>query len=303
MARSASGDGLRRALRILGRTGRAFVADNISRLGAALAFYTTLAVAPLLVIAVGISGMVFDQAEAREKVIHEIRALAGDQAAEAVQSIERPLESRPGTVATILGFVALVAGGFGVFYHLQGALNSIWRVQATARGGWRAVLRARLFSLATVIMTGFLLLVSLVLSAVLSWLGTRSLEHFDSPVILLQLVSQVFSFVMVTLLFALIFKFLPDRRIDWRHVWLGALVTALLFTVGKGLLGFYLGRAHIVSAYGAAGSLVALLVWCYYAAQIVFFGAEFTRVATVSEGGRNFEELDRSRDEKDADLR
>lgn len=297
MSRSASSffsAPVRRALRVLGLTIRAFSRDKISRLGAALAFYTTLAVAPLLVISVAVTGVFFDDASARENVLHEIRALAGSPAAEALKSIENPAASAPGEIATIISFVALVAGGFGVFSHLQGALNSIWRIPATRSDDWRDFLRLRLFSIATVMMTGFLLLVSLVLSAAFTWLGTRARGYVQLPVAVMQLGNDVFSFVIVTVLFALIFKVLPDRKIDWRHVWLGAVVTAVLFTAGKSVLAVYLGHAHIVSAYGAAGSLVALLLWCYYAGQIVFFGAEFTRVTLVTRGGRNPNALDES---------
>jgi membrane protein len=278
-------------LRILAKTAHAFFADNVSRLGAALAFYTTLAVAPLLVIAIAAAGIFFRDAEVGQRVVGEIQGLVGPQAGAALKSIQNSAVTSTGTVATLIGVGTLLFGALGVFHHLQAALNSIWRVEAPALGGWRELVRARLFSLATVLVTGFLLLVSLVASAALSWLSSQTVAWFGLPVMALQALNNALSFAMVLLLFALIFKLLPDTHVAWRHVWLGALVTALLFTVGKTLLGYYLGRARVTSAYGAAGSLVALLLWCYYAGQIVFIGAEFTRVASLSNGGRDFTRL------------
>ncbi|MEO6995686.1 MAG: YihY/virulence factor BrkB family protein, partial [Lacunisphaera sp.] len=200
--------------------------------------------------------------------------------------------SNTGMIATALSALTLVFGAFGVFRQLQDALNSIWRVKAPASKGWWWFVKRRLFSLATVLVTGFLLLVSLIASAAISWTESRMTGVIELPVALIQIGNLVFSLCIVTLLFALIFRLLPDRTIPWRHVWLGAGVTAFLFTAGKTFLGIYLSRAALASAYGAAGSLIVLLLWSYYAAQIVFLGAEFTRVATLSHGGRDFSPLD-----------
>lgn len=291
-ARVADAPVLRRVLRILGRTGKAFVDDNVTRLGAALAFYTTVAVAPLLVLAIAVAGFFFEETAAREKVIGEIQSLAGAQAGEAIASVQSPTTATAGRSTTAVGIVTLFIGAFGVFHHLQEALNSIWRVKPPASQGWRSFLRHRLFSLATVVATGFLLMVSLIASALLSWIGAQTIARFELPVFALQVTDHVLSFAMVTFLFAMIFKLLPDTPIRWRHVWLGAVVTALLFTIGKSLLGIYLGRASVTSGYGAARSLILLLLWCYYAAQIGFLGAEFTRVSALSRGGRDFSALD-----------
>lgn len=280
----------RRTLGILRETGRAFLQDHVTRLGAALAFYTTVAVAPLLVIAVAVAGIFFDEG-AREKVIGEIQSLAGRHAGEAIEAVQGPARSEGGTWATALSGLTLVFGAFGVFYHLQDALNSIWRVHVAPSAGWRGFLRQRLFSLATVLATGFLLMVSLIASALLSWLSARAFARFELPTLALQIANNLLSAGMLTFLFAMIFKLLPDVEIRWRNVWLGAAVTAGLFTVGKIALGAYLGRATVTSGYGAAGSLIVLLLWCYYAAQIVFLGAEFTRVTTLTEGGRDFTRL------------
>ena len=282
---------IRRSGRILTRTVQAFAADNVARLGAALAFYTTVAVAPLLVLAIAIAGTVFGEGEARLTVIAEIERLAGSQASAAVAAVQSPIATTTGLFATLLGVGTLIFGGLGVFTNLQDALNAIWRVPPRPAKGWWHFLQRRLFSLATVMATGFLLLVSLIASAVLSWLGTETAQHFGLPVFGLQVVNNAISFGVVTSLFALVFRLLPDTRVQMRHVWIGAAVTALLFTAGKTLLGIYLGRASLTSAYGAAGSLLVLLLWCYYVAQIVFLGAEFTRVTALSNGGRDFTPL------------
>jgi membrane protein len=191
----------------------------------------------------------------------------------------------------VIGVATLLFGALGVFRHLQDALNSIWRARPPRLGLW-AMVKHRLTSLAVVLATGFLLLVSLVVSASVSWLATRMLHQMGVTAIYFELSNTFLSFVVITVLFALLFKLLPDTKVPWRHVWLGAVVTAALFTLGKSALGLYLAHAKVTSAYGAAGSLVALLLWCYYAAQIVFLGAEFTRVTTLSNGGRDFSALE-----------
>jgi len=282
---------LRRSGRILTRTAHAFFADNITGLGAALAFYTTVAIAPLLVLAIAIAGTVFSEGEARDQVIGEIARLAGTQASAAVAAVQPPAATASGTFATLLGAAMLIFGSLGVFTNLQYALNAIWRVPPKAVDSWWHFLRLRLFSLATVMVTGFLLLVSLIASAMLSWLGSQTAQRLGLTVLGLQTVNNVISFGIVTSLFAMVFRLLPETRVRMRHVWLGSAVTALLFTVGKTVLGFYLARTRLTSAYGAAGSLLVLLLWCYYAAQIVFLGAEFTRVTALSNGGRDFRPL------------
>lgn len=289
---------LARLHRVVTRTIQAFFDDNITRLGAALAFYTTIAVAPLMVLAIAAAGILFDETTARERVLAEISNLAGSPASSAIQSVQNPAATNTGTIATILSTVTLIFGAFGVFRHMQDALNSIWRIETPPGQGWRWFLKRRLFSLATVLITGFLLLVSLVASAAISWMETRMVGLVELPVGLIQVGNLIFSLGVVTFLFALIFRLLPDRPIPWRHVWFGAAVTAFLFTAGKTFLGFYLSRASLTSAYGAAGSLIVLLLWSYYAAQIVFLGAEFTRVATLSRGGRDFRPLDAPDEQK-----
>jgi membrane protein len=281
-----------RANLIILRTARAFLEDDVTRLGAALAFYTTIAVAPLMVVSVALAGVFFEEAVARQTVVQEIRQVIGEPAAAAVAAIDSPLARPEGIMATVIGGLTLIFGGMGVFYHLQDALNSIWRTRPPHLRFW-AMVRHRLTSMAVVLATGFLLLVSLIMSAGLSWFATRAMNRLGLSVIYFELANTLLSFGVITVLFALLFKMLPDTRVPWRHVWLGALVTAALFTLGKSALTFYLAHAKITSAYGAAGSLVALLLWCYYAAQIVFLGAEFTRVTTLSNGGRDFSGLEK----------
>jgi membrane protein len=205
--------------------------------------------------------------------------------------MQSPTRTRAGAIAAILSLATLIFGAMGVFNHLQSALNAIWRVRPHPEGNWRQFLRRRLWSLAAVFATGLLLLVSLAASAVLNWLGGRIAPHLGLSSLSLDLMNGLISFAVVTFLFGMIFKVLPDRQVPWRHIWLGATVTAVLFTAGKGLLAIYLARADLASAYGAAGSLVVLLLWCYYSSQIVFFGAEFTRVTLLSNGGRSFKAL------------
>lgn len=281
-----------RTRRILHRTAIAFLEDNVARLGAALAFYTTVAVAPLMVLALAVAGVFFEETEARESVLTEIRQIIGRPAAEALGTVQSPLNESEGMTATIVGTVTLMFGAFGVFKHLQDALNSIWRTHAPVRIGFWGMVRRRLFSASVVLATGFLLLVSLILSAALNWMGTHAIGSYQLTARGLESANAALSFLVVTLLFALIFTLLPDTRVPWRHVWLGSAVTALLFTVGKSVMGFYLAHAKAFSAYGAASSLIALLVWCYYAAQIVFLGAEFTRITAMSNGGRDFSFLE-----------
>lgn len=282
----------RRVFRILVRTVQAFVADNVPRLGAALAFYITISVAPLLVLTIAVAGMLFDDQHTRQTVVAEIEGLIGSKGAEVVTAIEPPEEKPSGLIATAVSVATLLFGALKVFKHLRAALNAIWRVREPDEKGFLRIVGHQLFSMATVLMTGFLLLVSLILTAALSWFGGETLGRLELPGYALAAINMGISFTLVMVLFALIFKLLPNTHVRWRHVWLGAGVTALLFTVGKAALGIYLGKASVTSAYGAAGSIIALLLWCYYACQIVFLGAEFTRITDRSNGGRDFAPLD-----------
>jgi len=285
---------VRRSGRIMAKAAQTYLTDNVTRLGAALAFYTTVAVAPLLMLAIALAGTVFTAGDARREVIGEIERLAGSQASAAVAAVQSPAAAT-GLLATTLGLATLIFGVLGVFTNLQNALNTIWHVVPRPTRNWGHFLQQRVFSIAAVMVTGFLLVVSLIASAMLSWLGAQTAQHLGFPALGLEIVNNLISFCVVTVLFALIFQLLPDTQVRMRHVWTGAAVTALLFTLGKTALGYYLGRASLTSAYGAAGSLLILLLWCYYAAQIVFLGAVFTRVTALSNGGRDFAALADSR--------
>lgn len=259
--------------------------DEASRLAASLAFYSLLSLAPLLVILVGIAGFFLGADAARGRIAGELATVVGVEPAQSIQSILASARSpTSGILSTLVGVITLFIGASGVFGELQSSLNTIWQVKAkSGRGIWGEV-KARFLSFTMVLGVAFLLLVSLVLSSVLSAVGTRFSGALPGGEVLWQGVNFVASLAAVTVLFALIFKYIPDAQIQWRDVWLGAAVTAALFTIGKFLLGLYLGKAAVGSLYGAAGSLIALVVWVYYAAQILFMGAEFTSVQARRRG-------------------
>jgi membrane protein len=267
------------AWKTLKQTTSEWLDDNAPRLGAALAFYSVLSIAPLLVIALAIAGAVFGQEAARGELLSQMEGMVGSQGATAIQEmIAHAHKPAAGTIATVLGVVTLLFGAGGVFGQLQDALNTIWDVRPkSGRGVW-GMIKDRFFSFTLVLGTGFLLLVSLVVSAAMHALSEYLVGLMPGAAILGHALNFALSFGATTVLFALIFKFVPDARVAWRDVWVGALLTAALFAAGKFLLGLYLGRGSIGSAYGAAGSLVVLLIWIYYSAQILFFGAEFTQV-------------------------
>jgi membrane protein len=209
--------------------------------------------------------------------------MMGTRGADIVNSLlANAQQPSSGIFASIVAFLILLFGASGVFIELRGALNTIWEVKAKTNAGWKGMLKERLFSFGMVLSIGFLLLVSLLLSAALAFIGKFFEQLVPIPPAVLEAANFVLSFAVIAVLFALMFKFVPAVHIPWRDVQIGALGTALLFTIGKFLLGLYLGKASVGSAYGAAGSLVAVIVWVYYSAQIFFFGAEFTRVYSDS---------------------
>ena len=263
---------------LLGETFAAWSEHKVPRLGAALAYYTVFSLAPLLIIVVAVTSLVFGDQAAQGRIAEQIRGLVGDKGAEAIQAMLQSAgaQKSTGVVATVVGIATLLFGASGVFGELQDALNTIWGVKAKPGQGIVGILRHRFFSFAMVLGIVFLLLVSLVVSAALAALGKFGSGSIPTP--LLHLVDLVVSVAVVTVLFAMIFKILPDVRIAWRDVWVGAFATSLLFTLGKFVIGLYLGKSSVGSAFGAAGSLVVVLVWIYYSAQILFLGAELTQV-------------------------
>jgi membrane protein len=288
--------------RVLNEAAFKWVEDRGQRLGAALAFYSVLSLAPLLVVVMAAAGAVFGEKAASGEIVSQIEGLTGHDGAIVIQDLlthaHRPKE---GLLATILGRITLLLGASGVFGELQDSLNLIWRVEAKPGRNLHALLRDRFLSFVMVFGTAFLLIVSLAISAVLAaaekFLGGL-ITGFD---LVLPALGTLISLSVLTILFATIFKVVPDARISWRDVWVGGAVTALLFTAGKFLFGLYLGRSGIASAYGVAGSLVVLIIWTYYSAQILYFGAELTHVAAKRRGSRtvaarNAELMPQSRD-------
>ncbi len=259
--------------------------DKAQRLGAALAYYTIFSLAPLLLIAIAIAGMVFGREAAQGQIFGQLRGVFGPQAAAGVQEIVKSAaKPKSGTIATVVGIVTLLFGAAGVFGQLKDALNTIWNVEPKKTSGIMTMLKDRFLSFAMVLGTGFLLLVSLVIDSGVAAAGHFVGSRLPGGEALWQGVQLVVSLGVVTLLFALIFRFLPDVHPAWRDVWFGAAFTAVLFVVGKFALGLYLGKSAVGSSYGAAGSLVVLLLWVYYSAQILFFGAEFTQVYARTHG-------------------
>jgi membrane protein len=259
--------------------------DRAQRLGAALAYYTVFALAPTIVLVIAVAAVVLGHEAARDEILLQIHALVGEQGAKAVESlIATARDPGASSKAIGLGLVTLIFGLWGVFGELQDALNTIWGVTPKADRGVLDTIRQRFWSFALVVGTGFLLLVSLAISTWISILTKYFWYLLPLPGPMLEAANFVVSFGVVTVLFALTFKLLPDVEIAWRDVWLGAAVTALLFTVGKLVIGLYLGKSGVASAFGAAGSLVVILVWVYYSAQILYFGAEFTKVWTRRRG-------------------
>jgi membrane protein len=261
--------------------------DKAMQMGAALAFYSVLSMAPLLMIAIAIAGLVFGEEAARGEVVGQMRSLVGTEGAEAIQAmLAHARKPGAGALASLFGIITLLFGASGVFGQLQEAMNVIWKVPDQKINGIVAFLNRRFLSFAMVLGTGFLLLVSLAASALIAAIGAQFGKLWPEWNLLLKFVNLSISFGTITLLFAMIFRLLPDVHVAWIDVWTGALVTALLFTCGKWLIGIYLTHAAVGSAYGAAGSLVVLTLWIYYSAQILLFGAEVTHVCSQFYGSR-----------------
>lgn len=275
------------AFNLLKQTVQEWLQDKAPQLGAALAYYTVFSLAPLILVLLAIVGVIFraDPAGAWDKITQQMSYFLDPSALQVVQDIARKA-SQPGksTIATIIGIALALFGASGVFGQLQDALNTIWGVKAKpARGIW-GFLRNRFLSFAMVAGICFLLLVSLAVEALLKGFSHYVQSVLPGGLVVALAVYLIFDFAAVVLLFAMIFKFLPDVRIQWRDVWIGAVMTAILFGIGKWLLGLYLGSGAAGSAYGAASSLITLLLWVYYSSQILLFGAEFTQVYAARAG-------------------
>jgi membrane protein len=263
-----------------------WVNDRASRKGAALAFYTVFSLAPILILSIAIAGLFFGQEAARGEIFAQVKDLLGSDAAAAIQAMIQSA-SRPGAglIATAIGLVTLCIGATTALAELKDGLDQIWDAPPERTSGFWYFIRKRLLSVGLILSLGFLLLVSLVFSALVSALA-RTWGPADATGLMLQSLNFLFSFALVTLLFAMIYKILPSVHIAWKDVAIGSIITAALFSVGKALIGLYLGNSAVASSYGAAGSVILVLIWVYYSAQIFLLGAEFTKVYAHRYGSR-----------------
>ena len=279
---------LRRLGSVLSKAANAWIDDHAQSMGAALSYYTVFSIAPLLLIAISVAGLVFGQDAARGAVVDQLQGLIGQNGAQAIQDLLKNV-SKPssGIVATVTGIVVLVIGATSVFAELQDDLNRIWQVPTKRKvSSWWAFLRVRLLSIGMIFAMGFMLLVSLAASAAFDAFAAWSTSALVGWEGFAHGVNFAVSFVLTTALFALIYRFMPQATIEWRDVGIGALVTAFLFSIGKFLIGLYIGKSALASGFGAAGSLAVLLAWVYYSAQIFLFGAEFTWAYAHAFGSR-----------------
>jgi membrane protein len=254
--------------------------DEPFQLAAALSYYTLFSLAPILIIAIAVAGLFFGHEAATNQIVHTLQSLVGQESAKAIQEMIQNASSKPktGIISTVLGIGVLIFGAGGVVGQLQSSLNRIWGVTSKPGRGIWSFMWERFVSLAMVLGVGFLLLVSLVITTILTHLTLYIGSLIGGAAIIAYLLDLVVSFGFVTILFAMIYKFLPDVRIQWKDVWIGAALTSFLFTLGKFLIGLYLGTSGVTSSFGAAGSLITVLLWVYYSALIFFFGAEFTQI-------------------------
>lgn len=264
---------------LLRRSFTDWIDDDAPRLGAALAFYAILSISPLVILGVAIVSLVFDRSSAQAHLLSQVQAFVGPDGRHALESmLASGHKTSSGIFATIVGFLTLIFGASGVFGELRSALNTIWKVKPESRSGLWGMVRERFFSFGMVMSVGFVLLVSLLASTALAAMTKFFGSLLPITSVVLGVSNFLVSFAGIAVLFGFILKYVPETKVEWSEVRLGATGTAFLFTVGKSLLGLYLGKASPGSAYGAAGSLVVMVIWVYYSAQIFFFGAEFTHV-------------------------
>ncbi|MBW4537705.1 MAG: YihY/virulence factor BrkB family protein [Myxacorys chilensis ATA2-1-KO14] len=277
---------LKTGIRLLKDTVQEWNEDNVPMLAAALAYYTVFSLAPLLLIAIAIAGAFLGEEAARGEVVTQLQGIVGKPAADAISALidnaNKP--NSGGTIATIISVAILLFGASGVFGQLQMALNIIWGVKPKPGRAVKSFIQSRFLSFAMVLVIGFLLLVSLVFTAVLSLISNYFGNFVPGFLIVGKILNFVISFGVITFLFAAIYKFLPDAKIPWSNLWVGAAVTAILFNLGRFLIGLYLENGGVSSSYGAAGSLVVILIWVFYSAQILLLGAEFTQVYSKYRG-------------------
>jgi membrane protein len=273
---------------LLKEAGNGFIDDKVIKLSAALAYYTVFSIGPTIIIIIYLAGAIYGQDAVQGTVFEELRDLVGAQAAAQIQDLIRNVaQSNRGSFAAVFGTVTLVVGATTVFAEIQDSINDIWGLKPKPKRGWLKMLTNRLLSFSVIVSLGFILLVSLIINGLIETLMDGLKARFpDVTVTVLYIVNLVVTFTIITSLFAIIFKVLPDAIIRWKDVMIGAMVTAVLFMIGKFGITFYISRSDVGTTFGAAGSLVILLVWVYYSAIILYFGAEFTKVYAREFGDR-----------------
>jgi membrane protein len=274
--------------KILKQSSIDFIEDKVLKLSAALAFYTIFSLPAMLIIIIAVSDFFYGRRAIEGTIYNQIADFVGkDAALQIQQTIRSAALSANAGFATIVGLVTLIIGATSVFGEIQDSINTIWKLKAKPKRGWLKILVNRLISFSMVVCLGFFLLVSLLINGIMDAFIHRLTQIFpDTAVFTVYSFNMLLTFIITAFLFAIIFKFLPDAKIRWRHVRAGAFTTALLFLIGKFLIGFYLGHSKLSSAYGAAGSVIVILLWVYYSAMILYFGAEFTRVYAVQSGSK-----------------
>jgi len=267
---------------------KAFMEDRALTMSAALAYYTVFAMAPLLIMLISLASLFYGEDAINRKLFQEINGLVGNQAALQIQDIIRQISlQKNSTFAVILGVITLFIGATGVFIEMQDSINQIWRVKAKPEKGWKKMLINRVLSFSMVISLGFLLIASLIINGLILTLSEQLSQYFpDLTVLVINIFNFGLTFIIISVLFSVIFKFLPDVEIGWKDVRIGAFFTVILFIVGKFLIGLYIEKVGPASAYGAAGSIIVILVWVYYTSAILYFGAEFTQVYSECYGGK-----------------
>ena len=267
---------------------KAFMEDRALTMSAALAYYTVFAMAPLLIVLISLASLFYGDDAINRKLFQEINGLVGNQAALQIQNIIRQISiQNDSTFAVILGVITLFIGTTGVFIEIQDSMNQIWRVKAKPKKGWKKMLINRVLSFSMVISLGFLLIASLIINGLILALSDQLSQYFpDLTILVINIINVALTFIIISALFSVIFKFLPDVEISWKDVRIGAFFTVTLFIVGKFLIGIYIERVGPGSAYGAAGSIIVILVWVYYTSAILYFGAEFTQVYSECYGGK-----------------
>ena len=284
----AAGKWVKKTFSMLKASFNAFMDDKALKMSASLAYYTIFSLAPLIMILISAASIFYGKEAIQNKVFEELNGILGNEAAFKIQEILQEITLKSdSTLAIIIGVTTLFIGATGVFIEIQDSINQIWRVKAKPKKGWKKLIINRVLSFSMIISLGFLLIVSLIINGVILALSAKLSQYFpDITLFVVEVVNAVITFVVIAALFGIIFKYLPDVKISWKDVRVGAIFTAILFTIGRFLIGMYIEKIGPGSAYGAAGSLIVILVWVYYTAAILYFGAEYTQVYAECYGGK-----------------